>query len=32
VIPNIGPGDQPIQLTVGGVTDQQGLFLSGVQS
>jgi uncharacterized protein (TIGR03437 family) len=32
VIPNVGAGDQPIELIVDGVNNSQGLFLSGVQN
>jgi uncharacterized protein (TIGR03437 family) len=31
-VPNVPPGDQMIELTVGGVTDQQNLYLAGVIS
>lgn len=30
VVPALGPGDHPIELTVGGVATQQNLWLSGV--
>ena len=30
-VPNISAGDQPIELTVAGVKDQQNLYLGGIQ-
>jgi uncharacterized protein (TIGR03437 family) len=32
IVPAVGPGDQPIELTIAGVKDQQNLYLGGVQS
>ena len=32
VVPNVGPGDQTIELIVDGVSNSQNLFLSGIQN